>query len=86
MYKLFFNIDPDKKHDKQYIKDRNSEYLVRARRKAASMLKLDYRRFPQDPVMKGTGKDCYLIELKGFDKNNPQKGDTRGTNPGANGK
>lgn len=37
------------------------------------MLSLDSKRLAQDPMLKGTPKDWYLVELKGFEKKqNPQ--------------
>jgi hypothetical protein len=34
------------------------------------MLEVDAKRLPQDPMLKGNGKDWYLIELKEFEKQN----------------
>jgi hypothetical protein len=52
-----FAIDPSQKENEDYIRERNLEYLVRARRKAAAMLEVDAKRLPQDPMLKGNGKD-----------------------------
>lgn len=37
------------------------------------MMNLDCKRIAKDPLMKGNGKDCFLVELKGFEKQNSQK-------------
>jgi hypothetical protein len=63
-------IDPAKKDDKEFVRRRNEEFLIRSRRKAASMLNLDTKRMQADPLLKGTPKDAYLIELKGYEKRN----------------
>jgi len=66
-------LDPASALDESIVRERNLEYLIRARRKAAAMMNLDCKRIAKDPLMKGNGKDCFLVELKGFEKQNSQK-------------
>lgn len=62
------------------MRKRNLEYLVRSRKLATKLFDLDPKRLSQDPILKGAGntkplniigKDCYLLELKGYDNSNP---------------
>lgn len=63
-------IAPELSQNEEAVQYRNNEYLVRARQKVASMFDIDSHRFPHEPPAKGNAKDVYLVEMKGFDKQN----------------